>query len=473
MKRIYLLAASMLLLAPRSLHAQSPAKKPNIIFILADDLGYGDIGPYGQTKIKTPHLDQLAAEGMKYTQFYAGTSVCAPSRSSLMTGLHTGHTYIRGNKEVQPEGQQPIPDSAITVGEVMKQAGYATGIFGKWGLGPVGSEGDPLKQGFDRFYGYNCQLLAHRYYPTHIWDNDTRVDLDGNDNLLQAKTYAPEMIQQKALQFLDDNKSKPFMLFLTYTLPHAELLAPDDSIFLEYKGKFDEKPYKGNDYGAKANKGGYASQQYPHAMFAAMVTRLDMYVGQVMNKLKTLGIDDNTLVIFTSDNGPHLEGGADPGFFNSGGGLRGYKRDLYEGGVREPFIARWPGKVKAGSVNDYAGAFWDVLPTFAQIAGVQAPANTDGISFLPSLLQKKQKQHDYLYFEFHENGGTQSVRKGKWKAVRLNVFDKNKTTVELYDLSKDLSEKNNIASSNPAKVQELTKLMDQSHVESSIFPFEK
>lgn len=451
--------------------AQQKREKPNIIFILADDLGYGDIAPYGQTKIRTPNLTKMAEEGMKYTQFYAGTSVCAPSRSSLMTGLHTGHTFIRGNKEVKPEGQQPIPASAFTIGELVKQAGYTTGVFGKWGLGPVGSEGDPLKHGIDNFYGTNCQLLAHRYYPTHLWENETRIDLKGNENLAQPTTYAPELIHQKALQFIDDNKAKPFVLFLTYTLPHAELLVPDDSIFLSYKNTFPEKPYKGNDYGPVANKGGYTSQAYPHATFAAMVTRLDLYVGQVFQKLKALGIDDNTLVIFTSDNGPHVEGGADPTFFNSGGGLRGVKRDLYEGGMREPFIVRWPGKVKPGTTNNYIGAFWDVMPTFAQITGAPMTKPTDGISFLPSMTGKKQKQHDYLYWEFHENGGTQAVRKGNWKAVRLHVFDKSKTTVELYDLSKDPAEQNNIAAAQPKLVKALTKLMDESHVESAIFPF--
>ncbi|MFT3933936.1 MAG: arylsulfatase [Chitinophagaceae bacterium] len=418
-------------------YAQQQSTKPNIIFILADDLGYGDITPYGQTKIKTPNLEKLTSEGMKFTQFYAGTSVCAPSRASLMTGLHTGHTYIRGNKEIIPEGQEPLPDNAYTLGELLHQAGYTSGVFGKWGLGPVSSSGDPLKHGFDAFYGTNCQSLAHRYYPTHLWDNETRVDLPGNNDLAQPTTYAPELIQQKALQFIENNKAKPFALFLTYTLPHAELLVPDDSIFNLYKNTFPEKPYKGNDYGPMANKGGYTSQLYPHATFAAMVTRLDKYVGEVMSKLKALGIDDNTLVIFTSDNGPHLEGGADPEFFNSGGGLRGHKRDLYEGGMREPFIARWPGKIKAGSTNDYAGAFWDVMPTFAAITGAQLQKPTDGISFLPTLTGKKQKQHDYLYWEFHENGGTQAIRKGKWKIIRLNVFDASKTTVELYDLSTD------------------------------------
>lgn len=450
--------------------AKSP--RPNIIFILADDLGYGDVGFNGQKLIKTPNIDRLAKEGMQFPQFYAGTTVCAPSRSSLMTGQHTGHTYIRGNKGVDPEGQEPIADSVVTVAEVLKKAGYRTGAFGKWGLGPVGSEGDPLKQGFDRFYGYNCQSLAHRYYPNHLWNNDQKVILEGNANLLYNKEYAPDLIQKQALDFVDaTQKGEPFFLFLPYILPHAELLVPNDSIFHYYKGKFDEKPHKGDDYGSGARPGGYASQEFPHATFAAMVSRLDLYVGQILDKLKEKGLDKNTLIIFTSDNGPHLEGGADPRFFNSGGGFKGFKRDLYEGGIREPFVAHWPGTVKPGTKNQYIGAFWDVLPTFAALAGTQPATFTDGISFAPALTGKgTQQKHEYLYWEFHENGGKQAVRQGNWKAVRLDA-KKNGGTIELYDLSKDPAESTNIAAQNKSKAEELGKLMDRSHVPSTIFPF--
>lgn len=463
----------LMLLAPsRLIFAQVAPQKPNIIFILADDLGYGDIEPYGQTKIKTPNLLQLAKEGMQFTQFYAGTSVCAPSRSSLMTGQHTGHTFIRGNKEVKPEGQYPISDTTFTIAEALKNAGYATGLFGKWGLGPVGSSGDPLKHGIDRFYGYNCQRQSHRYYPTHLWDNDEKVVLTENGNLDHTNTYAPDLIQEKALQFINQHARQPFLLFLTYTLPHAELLVPDDSIFQYYKGKFAEKPFKGNDYGPGATDGGYTSQLYPHATFAAMVTRLDKYVGEVMSELKRLGIDDNTLVIFTSDNGPHLEGGADPKFFNSSGGFRGVKRDLYEGGIREPFITRWPGKIKAGTKNNYIGAFWDIFPTFTAIAGVAAPRHTDGVSLLPTLTgNKNQQEHSYLYWEFHEGGGRQAVRKGKWKAVRLNVFKKPNGPVELYDLSRDKAETKNLAAQYPQIARQMAAIMQQAHVESPVFPF--
>jgi arylsulfatase A len=448
-------------------------KRPNIIVILADDLGYGDVGFNGQNLISTPNIDRLAAQGVRFTQFYAGTSVCAPSRSALMTGKHTGHTYIRGNKSVEPEGQEPIADSVLTMAEVLKKAGYETGAFGKWGLGPVGSYGDPNKQGFDQFYGYNCQSLAHRYYPDHLWENQKKIVLEANHNLIHNKEYAPDLIQKKALAFVDSKDGKqPFFLFLPYILPHAELIVPEDSIFQYYRGKFDEQPYKGQDYGPDATNGGYASQLYPHAAFAAMVSRLDLYVGQILDKLKEKGLDKNTLVIFTSDNGPHVEGGADPTFFHSGAGFKGVKRDLYEGGIREPFAARWPGVIKPGTKNDFIGAFWDLLPTLAELAGTKPVAKIDGISFVPSLTGNGiQKKHEYLYWEFHEQGGRQAVRQGSWKAVRLQAAGHPNAAVELYDLSKDPGERVNIAAKFPAKAKELGQLMNSSHVESAIFPF--
>jgi arylsulfatase A len=471
MKKCLLLI--LLFVASVALAQKDSGKRPNIVLILADDLGYGDVGFNGQKLIRTPNIDRLAKEGTKFSQFYAGTSVCAPSRSSLLTGQHTGHTYIRGNRGVDPEGQQPIADSVVTIAEVLKKAGYATGAFGKWGLGPVGSEGEPNKQGFDQFYGYNCQSLAHRYYPNHLWNNDKKVILEANQNLLYNKEYAPDLIQKQALEFVDaQNKEKPFFLFLPYILPHAELLVPDDSIFQYYKGKFAEKPYKGAGYGPDAKDGGYASQEYPHAAFAAMVARLDLYVGQVMARLKEKGLDENTLVIFTSDNGPHVEGGADPAFFNSGGGFRGVKRDLYEGGIREPFVARWPGVVASGKTNDHVGAFWDLLPTFAQLAQTKVTGSIDGVSFVPTLTGKgKQIQHNYLYWEFHEQGGRQAVRQGNLKAVRLKAADQPGGPVELYDLSKDPAEKTNIAGQHPDEAKKLGELMNQAHVPSALFPF--
>lgn len=450
-------------------------KQPNIILILADDLGYGDVGFNGQKLIKTPNIDKLAKEGAIFPQFYSGTTVCAPSRSALMSGKHTGHTYIRGNKEMKPEGQFPLADSVITIAEVLKSAGYKTAAFGKWGLGPVGSEGDPNNQGFDQFYGYNCQALAHRYYPNHLWENDNKIVLEANQNLLHTKIYAPDLIQEKTLSFLDQqNSGDPFFLFLPYILPHAELIVPEDSLFDFYKGKFPEKAHKGADYGPEARPGGYASQEYPHAAFAAMVARLDLYVGQIIYKLKEKGIDDNTLVIFTSDNGPHVEGGADPEFFNSGGGFRGVKRDLYEGGIRVPFLARWPGVIRAGSTNPYLGAFWDLLPTFSDLGGTSIPKGIDGLSFVNALTgKKKQKAHDFLYWEFHEQGGKQAVRQGKWKGVLLNAIDNQNGPLELYDLSVDPAETTNLASKYPDKAKELLELMHRSHTSSSVFPFLK
>lgn len=471
MKKFFLLLVAFLSGEP-ALRAQS---RPNIVFILADDLGYGDVGFNGQQLIRTPNIDRLAREGMRFPQFYAGTSVCAPSRSSLLSGQHTGHTFIRGNKGVLPEGQQPIADSVVTIAEVFKKAGYVTGAFGKWGLGPVGSEGDPNRQGFDRFYGYNCQSLAHRYYPDHLWDNGKQIFLTANENLRQNREYAPDVIQKQALAFLDDQrKDQPFFLFLPYILPHAELIVPDDSLFQYYKGKFPEKPFKGAAYGPGATTGGYASQALPHATFAAMVARLDVYVGQVVERLKSRGLDKNTLIIFTSDNGPHAEGGADPAFFRSGGGLRGVKRDLYEGGIREPFVARWPGVIRPGSVSTFTGAFWDILPTVAELAGVKAPAGIDGLSIVPTFTGKgRQKQHEYLYWEFHEQGGRQAVRQGNWKAVRLQASKNPGGPVELYDLLKDPSESRDLAGQFPKKARELAGLMDRSHTSSALFPFGK
>ncbi len=444
--------------------------RPNIVFILADDLGYGDLGCYGQEKIATPHLDALAAQGMRFTQFYAGTTVCAPSRSSLMTGQHTGHTFIRGNKEIEPEGQYPLADSVQTFAQLLQEGGYRTGAFGKWGLGMVGTSGAPDQKGFDEFFGYNCQRQSHRYYPTHLWQNNERVVLEGND-LQHKAVYAPELIQQRTLAFIEDNKDRPFFLFIPTVLPHAELQGPEDEHYRRYAGRFNEQPHQGNGYGPEATIAGYASVADPRATFAAMVSRMDAYVGQVLAKLDALGLADNTLVVFSSDNGSHREGGADPEFFNSGGGLRGNKRDLYEGGIRVPFIARWPGHIAAGSTSAYTGAFWDIMPTVVELARLQAPRYTDGVSILPTLLgdTAAQKQHRYLYWEFHESGGRQAVRKGDWKAVRLNVKS-GEPKVTLYDLANDPAERNDVAGMHADLVAELTADMDQAHRESSVFP---
>ncbi|MBW8326093.1 MAG: arylsulfatase [Prolixibacteraceae bacterium] len=455
----------------------SADQKPNIIYILADDLGYGDLSCYGQKRFKTPNIDRLAKEGMLFTQHYAGCTVCAPSRSSLLTGLTTGHTPIRGNKSWEPEGQYPIPANTFTMAEMLKQAGYYTGAFGKWGLGFIGTEGDPNKQGFDEFYGYNCQSLAHNYYPAYLWDNHTKVSLKGNSGN-QFNEYAPQLIHDRALQFIEKQNpaktGKPFFLFYPNVIPHAELLIPDENI-QEFRGKLlPEKPYRGTEPGsANFRTGGYGSQNETHAAFAAMVTLLDKQVGEVVAKLKELGLDKNTIIIFSSDNGPHLEGGADPDYFDSNGVLKGYKRDLYEGGIRVPMIACWPGKIKPGSTTNHVSAFWDVMPTVADIAGISVPENLDGISFLPSLTgQGKQMQHETLYWEFHELKGRQALRMGNWKLVRYQALTPDQATTELYDLNSDVGEERNIASQHPELVAKMIRILNQSRVSSEIFTFQ-
>ena len=448
--------------------------QPNIVYILADDLGYGDLSSYGQTHFKTPNIDKLAENGMKFTQHYSGSTVCAPSRSSLMTGKHTGHTFIRGNKEWKPEGQFPLEANTYTLAEMLKEAGYVTGGFGKWGLGFPGSEGDPNNQGFDEFFGYNCQRIGHHYYPYHMWHNQERVMLEGNAGERTGQ-YGPEVIQEYALNFLEENKDTSFFMYYPSIIPHAELFAPE-KYMQKYRGKFEpEKIYEGVDAGEEGfRNGAYGSQPEPHAAFAAMVDYLDMQVGEIVAKLKELGVYENTLIIFTSDNGPHMEGGADPDYFDSNGPLRGYKRDLYEGGIRVPMIAVWNGKIAAGSETDHTSAFWDIFPTIAEISGASVPEDIDGISFLPTLIRndEAQKEHDYMYWEFHERGGRQAVRKGNWKLVKYNVLDPEKTTTELYNLETDLGEENNVTAQHPEIVEELSKIMKNARTESEIFSFD-
>ncbi|GGA95380.1 arylsulfatase [Puia dinghuensis] len=468
----------LLLLTITLVQAASAQQHPNIIFILADDLGYGDVGYQGNTFIHTPNIDHMATLGMRFTQFYAGTAVCAPSRASLMTGLHTGHTAIRGNRGFKPEGQFPFPDSSLTIATVLQNNGYTTGIFGKWGLGYPGSTGTPDKKGFTDFFGYNCQTLAHNYYPDHLWANGARVDLPGNTpshNNGSGNTsghhgdsvYSADLIHQHALQFIRDNRTHPFFLYLAYTLPHAALQVPHDSVYNNYVARFNEPAKTPGDGNAE-----YAFEPYPHAAFAAMVTRLDRYVGDILKEIKSLGLAGNTLILFSSDNGPHQEGGGDPAFFHSSGPLRGIKRDLYEGGIREPFIAVWPGKIKAGAVSTWKGAFWDLFPTFEQVAGIPATPNIDGLSILPVLLGQSgnAKAHDYLYWEFHESGGKQAVRWGKWKGVRLGVNTIADPPIELYDLEKDPGEQQDVAAQHPDIVRQIKADMQQAHQYNKDWP---
>jgi arylsulfatase A len=444
---------------------------PNIVFILADDLGYGDLSCYGQQKFSTPNIDRLSQQGMLFRQHYTGCTVSAPSRSCLMTGLHTGHTPVRGNKGWKPEGQWPLPAVSITVPEMLKSQGYVTGAFGKWGLGYINTEGDPNSQGIDEFFGYNCQSLAHNYYPDHLWHNKEKIQLHENDS---GKTgiYSADIIHKAALDFMENNKDKPFFLFYPTTIPHAELLAKDEYMNM-FRGKFDpEKSFRGVDDGPNYRLGPYGSQVESHASFAAMVKQLDDYVGELMAKLTELGLEKNTIVVFASDNGPHQEGGGDPDYFDSNGPLKGYKRDLYEGGIRTPLLVKWPGKIKAGSISDHISAFWDFMPTFAEIAGIKSTDKTDGISFLPTLLGKrKQAEHEFLYWEFHEQGGKVAVRMNNWKAVKLNINKSPQGAVELYDLSKDIGETTDIASQQPDIVKKMEEIMKEAHTPSEVFPF--
>jgi arylsulfatase A-like enzyme len=437
--------------------------KPNIIYILADDLGYGDLSSYGQTKFSTPNIDKLAKEGILFTQHYAGATVCAPSRSSLMTGLHTGNTPIRGNKAIE------LPSETITIAEFLKDNGYKTGGFGKWGLGSANAEGSALQQGFDSFFGYYSQRLAHHYYPDYLWENDKKVILKGNQGL-NKEQYAPNLIHKKALSFIDDHKAEPFFLYYPSIIPHAELFAPKEYLN-KFKGKFNpEKNYKGTDDGELYKEGRYGSQPNSHAAFVAMITLLDDQVGEIVQKVKDLGLEENTIFIFTSDNGPHKEGGADPDYFNSNGNLKGYKRDLYEGGIRVPMIAKWKGKIAAGTTTNHPSAFWDVLPTFADVLKVDTTFKTDGISFLPTLLQQKiQKKHDYLYWEFHELNGRQAVLKDNWKLVKYNV--KTKPDFFLFNIQKDIEEKNDLKGINTAKFEELKTIMANARTASEDFKF--
>lgn len=470
MGNVMMLAGGALATASCVSSQQAP-RRPNIVFILADDLGWGDLGCYGQQRFQTPNIDSLAASGMRFIQCYSGTTVSAPSRSCLITGTHSGHTPIRGNLELEPEGQFPLPEGSASLFRDFKAAGYTTGAFGKWGLGYIGTSGDPQEQGVDQFFGYNCQKLAHSYYPDHLWENDTRVELD-TEGPYGSGVYAPDLIHEKALSFLEEavSSGKPFFLWYPTTIPHAELQVPQDSIFQRFKGRYPETPYHGIDDGIYFRKGGYCSQAYPHATFAAMVTRLDAYVGDLVRHLKEMGVYDNTLILFSSDNGPHQEGGADPDFFNSNGPWRGYKRDVYEGGLRVPMIVSWKGHVRAGTESNLACSFWDLMPTFRELTGVASADGLDGVSLLPLLEGRKgQQEHDYLYFEFQELGGRQAVRQGPWKLVHLDIRS-NAPRYELYNLDQDPGETRDLSVENPEILSRLQQIMAEAHTPNPDFP---
>ncbi|MEL6695933.1 MAG: arylsulfatase [Bacteroidota bacterium] len=452
--------------------ATSPSP-PNIIYILVDDMGYGDLGSYGQKVIPTPNLDKMAAEGMMFTQHYAGSTVCAPSRGSLMTGMHSGHGKVRGNYETGPfgfGGELALESHDQTIAEILSEAGYRTGLVGKWGLGMNGTSGEPTQKGFDYYFGFLNQAHAHWQYPEYLFRNGEKVFIPENREG-KRENYTNDMFTEEAIEFIQKKDDNPFFLYLAYTTPHAELLVPEDSIFNLYKGKFDEKPFVKNKQGGnKDGFGTYASQDYPKAAYATMVHRIDMDVKKILDQLKAMGIDENTVVMFSSDNGPHKEGGAHPSYFDSNGPLRGMKRDLYEGGIRVPLIVRWPQTIAKGTKTDHISGFWDVLPTLAEVANIDVKnIEVDGISFYPTLVGQPQDQmdHAYMYWEFHEDKYShQAIRKEKWKAVRLDPNG----AVELYNLETDLAEAHNVADQYPNIADEMGDLMDDARTPHPVWP---
>lgn len=503
MKRAIIVLLSVLSIIISCNDTKKQDIKPNIVYILADDLGYGELGVYGQEKIQTPNIDALAAKGMLFTQHYSGAPVCAPSRYMLMTGKHAGHARIRGNDEWAErgevwnyekavndpnlEGQRPILNTTVTLGEVFQNAGYKTALVGKWGLGAPLTEGIPNKNGFDFFYGYNCQRQAHQLYPKHLWKNEekdwlnnelisphTKLDEEADIFALESyqkfeqNEYAPAKMQTEVLRFIENNKDQPFFMYYASPLPHLPLQVPQEYVekYIELFG--DEKPYVGDK--------GYFPNRYPHATYAGMINYLDDQVGEIITKLKELGIYDNTLIVFTSDNGPtYTIGGVDPEFFNSAnpfsnnyGRTKGF---TYEGGIRVPMIVSWPKKIKAGSITDHISAFWDVLPTFSELLKVKAPENIDGISFLPTLLgDKEQLKHEFLYWEFPSYQGQQAVRLGDWKGIRKDIF-KGNMKLELYDLKNDLEESKDVSDQYPEIVTQIEEIMKNSHTPAEIEKF--
>ena len=487
MKRV--LSICFALLAATAMNA-AESRRPNIVFILADDLGYGDLSCYGQQKFKTPNIDRLAAEGMKLTAHYSGNNVCAPARCALMSGKHPGHAYIRDNRGglgEGGEGQEPVPAGELKLPLTLKQLGYTLGGFGKWGLGPVGSSGDPNQQGFDVFYGYNCQAVAHNYYPTHLWSNRTRVVLnnpkfaahqklppDADTNApasyaqFRGNDFAPDLIGEQALKFVRQNRDRPFFLYYPTTVPHLALQVPEDSV-TEYAGKFPETPYPGGR--------GYLPHRTPRAAYAAMITRMDREVGRMLALVKELGLDENTIFIFTSDNGPLYGGlgGTDTDFFNSAAGFRGRKGSYYEGGFRVPCLVRWMGKIAPGTISDRVTGFEDWLPTLLELIGAKAqtPAGIDGVSFAPTLFGKAQEARPFLYRETPGNGGQQCVRVADWKLVRQNLKAgpnaAKQPTTELYHLATDPRETTDVAAQHPDVVEKLTAIARREHTPAGLW----
>ncbi len=485
-RRFFILLACLAVSAVHARHLQAEQRPPNVVVIIADDLGYRELGCYGQQRIRTPNLDRLAQQGMRFTQHYAGNAVCAPSRCVLMTGMHPGHAWIRNNRPMKPEGQEPIPSHIVTLAELLRSRGYRTGAFGKWGLGGPGSEGVPWKQGFDRFFGYLCQAKAHSYYPAYLWSNEKQVALnnrppvpghaglpkgaDPNDprsyDRFKGQDYAPDRIHAQALAFVRENKDRPFFLYYPTIIPHVALHVPDEDLKPYLQLGWNDPPF------TRAKGYGYTPHFTPRAAYAAMISRMDRYVGRLLALLDELGLSDNTIVMFSSDNGTtHLKQEVDYEFFNSVGELRGLKGSLYEGGIRVPAIVRWPHHVPAGSTSNRVCGFEDWLPTILELVGARdaIPEKIDGISFAPTLLGNQQPPRPFLYREFPGYGGQQSIRVGDWKAIRTNMARGN-LTLELYNLAQDPGERHNVAAEHPEIVRRLEQQMNEQHVRSEIFP---
>lgn len=476
-------AAFALLLAAGCATPRAQERPLNVVFILADDLGWAELGCYGQEKIRTPNLDRLAREGLRFTRHYSGAPVCAPSRNVLMTGLHLGHTAVRGNKRAEgyPEGQHPLPDETLTIAEHFKKAGYATGAFGKWGLGPAGSSGDPNRQGFDVFFGHNCQGVAHSFYPPHLWKNGDQVPLNAKpvpghgkqpegDVLLKDWTgerHASGPILQASLDFLRANAARPFFLYLPFTEPHLALQPPVELLDL-YPKEWDARPYRG--------EAGYTPHPRPRAAYAAMISALDRHVGEVLKTLDVLGLADRTLVMFSSDNGTtHLRGevgvgGVDAAFFKSTANLRGFKGSVYEGGIRVPLIARWPGRVKPGSVSDVPSYFADHFPTLCEAAGLPVPAGLDGLSLLPVLEGRAMPARNPMVWVFPEYGGQFAVNFGRLKVVKQGVKTPKPGPWELYDLDRDPGETQDLAAERPDVVAKAVEILRAQTGENPVFP---
>lgn len=443
-------------------------RRPNIILFLADDLGYAEVGCYGQEHIRTPHIDRIAAQGIRLTQHYSGQAVCAPSRCVLLTGKHTGHSYIRDNSEVKPEGQRPLPKDELTIAEVLSEHGYATAAIGKWGLGMVATSGDPNAQGFDLFYGFNCQRHAHNHYPKYLRRNQETQSLEGNDRTLTGAQYSQDLFTQEALGFIREHRTQPFFLYMPFAIPHLSIQVPEASL-AEYKGKIPEQDYVHR---------GYLRHPFPRAGYAAMVTHMDRDIGTILAEVDKLGLRGDTLVIFTSDNGPTYDrlGGSDSEFFESAGEFRGLKGSLYEGGIRVPWVARWQGKIPAGRSSDHVSAFWDLFPTLCELTGIATPPGLDGVSFAATLTGRgEQPAHEYLYWEFPAYGGQQAVRWGDWKAIRQNLMPRGAQAptleIELYDLRNDPGETTDVAAGNPKVVTRIRDILGRAREPSELFPF--